>query len=250
MTEQAVELRRPRRRRRRVSVVGIIGELLMTAGVLVFLFLGWQLWLNDIIVGQQLREESAEIAQEWIKEGGSPEHADPLDPPVTAAVGNAQLLGLLLVPRWGEDYFRPIHEGVGASDVLNRNRIGHYPTTQLPGELGNFALAAHRSAYGGNFHNVHELRVGDHIYVQTPDGWYQYSFRNLEYVTPRGVGVLNAVPQAPDVAPTERIITLTTCNPFFSTAERIIGYGVFDRFYPLADGPPDEIAATVLQGAG
>jgi sortase A len=63
------------------------------------------------------------------------------------------------------------------------------------------------------------------------------------------------VPQAPDVQATERIITLTTCNPFFSTAERLIAYGVFDRFYPrLPDEPnagaPEEIVPIITEGAG
>jgi sortase A len=119
----------------------------------------------------------------------------------------------------------------------------------LPGELGNFALASHRSSGGGNFHDLHELRVGDHIYVETSDGWYRYTFRNLEYVRPSGVGVLNPVPQADGVAAAERVITLTTCNPFFSTAERIIAYGVYDEFFPRAGGVPSEIATNVT-GAG
>src|ERR1700712_3215858 len=51
---------RPPKKRRRVSVVGVIGELLITAGVLVFLFLGWQLWLNDLIVGNQ--QDKASVA--------------------------------------------------------------------------------------------------------------------------------------------------------------------------------------------
>lgn len=257
MTEQAVELRRPRnrRRRRRVSVVGVFGELLITAGVLVMLFLGWQLWLNDIIVGVQERQESLEQTQEWNhQQGGSNFSGDPLEPPVMAPVGNAEEFGMLIVPRLGDGY-PSIAEGIGTKDVLNKHLIGHYPTSAWPGEIGNFALAAHRSAYGGFFHNLHELRVGDHIFVETADGWYQYSFRNLEYVKPTGVGVLDPVPQAPDVQPTERIITLTTCNPFFSTAERLIAYGVFDRFYPRDaelpnNGAPEEIVPIITEGAG
>ena len=118
----------------------------------------------------------------------------------------------------------------------------------MPGEVGNFAIAAHRKAYGGGLENIHQLRVGDNMYVETEAGWYRYIFRSLEYVLPTGVGVLDPVPQAPGVTPTDRIITLTSCNPFWSTAERIIAYGVYDSWYPRAGGPPAEIAPLVQAG--
>lgn len=236
-------------------MVGVVGELLITAGILVLAFLGYQVWLGDVIVGGQLNGEALEQAEEWgsgysdipPSEAGDP--AISPDPPVLTAPANAERFANLIIPRFGGDYYRPIAEGVGTSDVLNKGNIGHYPTTQMPGVLGNFALASHRSSGGGNFRDVHRLRVGDHIYVETPDGWYQYSFRNLEYVRPSGVGVLNPVPQAEGAEATERYITLTTCNPFFSTAERIIAYGVYDSFYPRAGGVPAEIASNVT-GAG
>ena len=57
------------------------------------------------------------------------------------------------------------------------------------------------------------------------------------------------MPQADGATATDRLMTMTSCNPLFSAAERIIAYSVFDRFYPRADGPPDEIAATVAGGA-
>jgi sortase A len=245
-------LRRPRLRRprRRVTVVGVLGELLITAGVVVMLFLGWQLWLGDIIIGAQLQGESVEQSQVWEKNQADAQTGEPDDPPVMTASANAERFALLVVPRFGADYYRPIAEGVGTTDVLNKGNIGHYPTTQMPGAIGNFAIAAHRSAHGGNFHNLNDLRVGDLLYVETPDGWYAYRFRNLEYVQPTGVGVLYPVPQVIGAEATDRTITLTSCNPFFSTAERIIAYGVFERFYPRADGPPEEIAATVAGGAG
>lgn len=243
-----------RRPRRRVTVVGVLGELLITAGIVVLAFLGYQVWLGDAIVGGQLNREALEQGREWnagydLPPVDSGDATVSQDPPVTASPADAQRFAMLIIPRFGGDYYRPIAEGVGTTAVLNTGNIGHYPTTQLPGELGNFALASHRSSGGGNFHDLHQLRVGDHIYVETADGWYQYTFRNLEYVRPSGVGVISPVPQADGVAATERFITLTTCNPFFSTAERIIAYGVYDQFYPRAGGVPVEIASNVL-GAG
>jgi sortase A len=252
MTDRA--MRGAPRPRRRVSVVGVLGELLITAGLLVLAFLGYQVWLGDVIVGGQLHEQAVAQGQEWA--AGFPDVPPAEDgdadlseaPPVAIAPGNAQRFANLIIPRFGADYYRPIAQGVSTTEVLNKGNIGHYPSTQMPGELGNFALASHRVSGGGNFRDLHQLHVGDHIYVETADGWYQYTFRNLEYVRPTGVGVLSPVPQADGVRPAESVITLTTCNPIFTTAERIIAYGVFDSFYPRAGGVPAEIVSNV-QGA-
>ena len=159
------------RPRRRVSVIGVLGELLITAGALVLAFLGYQVWFADAIVGGQLNGEAVDQAEEWgagYSDVPPSEAGDPVasqDPPVMAASANAERFAILIIPRFGGDYYRPIAEGVGTTDVLNKGNIGHYPTTQLPGAPGNFALASHRSSGGGNFHDVHQLLVGDRIYV-------------------------------------------------------------------------------------
>ena len=229
--------------------------MLITAGVLVFLFIGWQVWLNDIIVGGEQTAAAGELGQSWAQAADTtapeapaadaPGDVAPAEPIVMEAPGNAQEFGILMVPRWGADYERKIAEGVGVSDVLNKIGLGHYPSSQMPGEVGNFALASHRKAYGGGFEHLHELQIGDHVYVETADGWYSYVYRSSEYVLSSGIGVIDEVPQRPDTAPTDRLITLTTCNPFYSTAERLIAYGVFDQWYPRAGGPPAEIAGTI-----
>ena len=235
-----------RRPRRRVSVVGVLGELLITAGGFVLLFLGWQLWFNDLVVGNQLHEESLHQSSTWQGNTSTAEHGTPNDPPVLDKPdGTGEVFGLMLIPRFGDEYYRPIAEGTGTVEVLNKGEIGHYPSSQMPGEVGNFAVAAHRTSYGKPFNGLSNLRVGDRIYVETADGWYKYIFRNLEYVQPTGVGVIAPVPQADGTAPVDRLMTMTSCNPLFSAAERIIAYSVYDTFYPRADGPPDEIAATV-----
>ena len=253
----------PRHKSRpRLSAVGIIGEVLITAGVLVLAFLGWQLWWNDMIMAGQQSKAAAEISQTWIDDERSsrdqaadtPQTTDPGesapadfgDPVVREAPPSAQSFAVLYVPRFGADYHRSIAEGIG-NNVLNSSRsgIGHYPDTQMPGELGNFALAAHRSANGGGMHLINELQLGDAIYVQTADGYYTYRFRDLEYVAPTAVDVIAPVPHNPDVAPVDRFITLTSCNPLLSTAERIIAYGVFEAWQPTSAGPPAEVATVI-----
>jgi sortase A len=263
--------RRPRARSRGVSLIGVIGELLITAGVLVMLFLGWQLWWNDAIMASEQSNAASEISQDWIEQdrqargeqeaangtasdasAATPDATDHGDPIVATAPGNADAFAVLYVPRFGDDYHRTVAEGTGY-DVLNSTRlgIGHYPDTQMPGEVGNFAVAAHRSAYGGGMHLINELQLNDAIYVQTADGYYTYRYRDMEYVSPATVEVIAAVPNAPDAVAVDRIITLTSCNPLYSTAERIIAYGVFESWQPTSAGPPTDLAPIIAaQAAG
>lgn len=243
---------------RPVTVVGVLGELLITAGALVFLFIGWQLWWNDMVTANAQSDAATTVSQAWIaKDPVSHDPAAPAPDPVTygapivrTAPAEARPFAVLYVPRYGAGYHRTIAEGTGM-DVLNSTRlgVGHYPNTQMPGEVGNFAVAAHRSAYGGGMHLINELQLGDPIYVQTADGYYTYRFRDLQYVAPTSVEVLAPVPTEPGVKPTDRIITLTSCNPLYSVAERIIAYGVFESWQPTSAGPPAGLAPIIAAQA-
>lgn len=241
--------RQRRRQRRRLSIIGIAGEVLITAGFLVFLFLGWQLWLNDIIVGDEQNHVAAELAKAWDAGNTSlnqeETQTDFGEPVVTATPEEDSTFAVMYVPRFGSDWAREVAEGIGVNSVLNTRRIGHYPTTQLPGQVGNVALAAHRLTYGAPFRDIDQLRLGDKLYLQTKDGYYTYNFRNLEYVSPQGVGVLEPVPQRPGETATDSILTIMSCNPKFSVAERIIAYAVFDSWRPISAGPPPGVASIV-----
>jgi sortase A len=240
-------------RRRRTSVVGVFGEIFITFGIVILLYLGWALWLNDAIFGASQGQVASSLSDQWQTDfdAGAPtptsEPTAAADDPVVMAVPETNApFATLIVPRLAADYQRPIAQGTGTK-VLNNAKLGmgHYAQSQMPGEIGNFALASHRSAYGGAFHIINQLVVGDPIFVETPDGWYEYLYRNTEFVRPSGVGVILPVPQENGLKPTERLITLTTCNPLYSSAERMVAYGVFEKWYPRADGPPPEIAALV-----
>ncbi|MET0589938.1 MAG: class E sortase [Naasia sp.] len=246
-TESTAEA--PSTTRRRISPIGVLGELLVTAGVLVLLFLGWQLWWNDWILAGSQTTAAEELSREWHERTEAVPAPAPSDesapapdygaPVVAAEPDDGDVIANLYVPRFGEDYVRTIAQGTG-TDVLNSTKlgIGHYPGTQMPGDVGNFAIAAHRSAYGGGMHLIDDFRLGDPIVVETPDGWYTYRFTNLEYVLPTAVSVLDAVPQNPEAVAGDRVITLTSCNPLFSTDERIIAYGVLESWQPASAGRP------------
>ncbi|WP_354497643.1 class E sortase [Mycetocola sp. 2940] len=230
-----------------MTVVGVIGELLVTGGVLVLLFLVWQLWLNDAVLRAEQDSKAAQLSESW--EAGVPEvaeeSADPVVPVLLAEPDDAEVFGILRVPRFGADYAAQLAGGVSTSRTLNPLGLGHYPGTQMPGELGNFAVAGHRNSHGKPLNAIGELHVGDAIIVEVPEGWYTYRFRTLEYVEPSGVGVLNPVPQVDAVEASDSIITLTSCNPAFSTAERIIAYGALESWTPRAAGPPASLTETM-----
>jgi sortase A len=251
-TEQASAPEQIAKPRRRVSVVGVLGEVFITVGVLVLLFLGWQVWLGNLIDGNSQKGEAVALSETWSRGGSTApapvDRPDPGPPAVSAEPGNAVQFANLIIPRFGADFVRPILQGVGVSDVL-RYGIGHYPGTQMPGEVGNSAYAAHRTGHGSPFFDIDKLQVGDSVYIEMEAGWYRYVVRSLEYVMATGVQVLEPVPQAPGAAPSDRLITLTSCNPIYTASERIIVYGVYDTWYPRAGGAPPELTPAAQASA-
>lgn len=242
-------------RRRGLTAVGVLGEILLTLGVVLLLYVAWQLWIGDAIQGAQNNAAGAEISQQWESlapagdsdageepDGGARDDAAPV---VADEPADGERFGVLHVPRFGAEYAVPMAGGVSRAVTLDPIGVGHYPGTAMPGGVGNFAVAAHRTTYGAPFNRIAELRLGDAIIVETEDGWYTYRFRTLEYVVPTAVDVLDAVPQVAAESDGERYLTMTSCSPMFSLAERIVAYGVFDGFSPRADGPPAELIGEV-----
>ena len=266
MTVDATGSRRARaaQGRRRAGVTGVLGEILLSLGVVVLLYVVWQMWVGDWIYGAQNNAAGQELSAQWEQQQPGPDalpipgfdpDATPSEDPVEIAPviapepADAEIFALMRVPRWGDDYATAIAGGVSRARTLDHIGIGHYPGTQMPGELGNFALAAHRTTWGAPFARIADLHVGDPIVIESPDGWYTYRFRTLEYVTPDAIDVLLPVPQAPGVHANERYITLTSCSPRFSLAERIVAYGVFEGFQPRADGPPASLRGQSAEAA-
>ncbi len=242
------------RPRRRTSVIGVLGELLITAGVIVLLYVVWQLWVGDLIYGAEAKAESEQLSQQWAQEyeppapepTGEPEPAEAgVEPVLLPEPADAEVFGIMRIPRLGSDYAFQMAGGTSRARTLDRTYIGHYPGTSMPGQSGNFAVAAHRTTYGAPFNRIAELRVGDAIVVETPAGWYTYRFRTLDYVTPTQTEVLLPVPAAMDVPAGTPYITMTSCSPMFSLAERIVAYGVFESFTPIDAGPPASLEAVV-----
>lgn len=241
------------------KLVQIAGELLITVGVVLLLFVAWQLWWTNVESDAKQTETIRNFAQEL---GGSegPVASDPADvtpsaptdygpPKVAEAPGHGGTIGIMYIPRFGADYTRPIVQGT-STDVLDTLGLGHYSNTAMPGATGNFAVAGHRQTHGAVLDNIHTLVPGDKIYVQTKDGFYVYVFRNNQIVLPSATDVLLPVPTQPAARPTEAYLTMTSCNPRFGSQERIIAYSLLDHWQPASAGPPAEIAAQVAKALG
>lgn len=225
---------------RAATALGVLGEVLITLGVLLGLFVVWQLWWTDVVA----EREQAQVVEDlgWAADTDAPEPADPAleqygTPPVLDEPEALTTFATLAVPRWGPDYLQPVSQGVGR-DVIDRLGLGHYPGTAMPGATGNFAVAGHRVTYGKPLNRVEELELGDPLVVQTEEVWYVYRVTATQVVMPADVQVIAPVPNDPVAEPTVATMTLTTCHPMFSARERFIVHAELDHWMWVADGVP------------
>lgn len=232
-------------RRASIGVVQWTGEILVTLGLVLLLYVAWQLWWTNI---------AADAAQNRAVQGMTEQYGGPTEPvsgdwddqqpPVSEPVDEGQAIGIVYIPRFGTDYSRPVVEGTGA-EVLDTLGLGHYSTSAMPGEVGNFSMAGHRQTNGKVLDRIDELGPADTIHVRTDQGYYTYVYRETLIVTPQDSSVIAPVPGEPDEQPTERLLTLTSCHPRFGDTERIIVHAEFDSWRPTWAGPPAQIASTV-----
>jgi sortase A len=239
-----------------VTVLGVIGEILLTLGVVTLLYVAWQLWIGDVIYAAEKSAVAKSLSEQWAADAAaSPSPTDSTgtlapqpastEPVVLPEAGDGQVFANLYIPRFGNDYAVQIAGGVTRADTLDPIGVGHYPGTPMPGAVGNVAFAAHRTTYGKPFNRIADLHVGDAIVIETPDGWYTYRFRTLEYVTPDSVDVLSPVPQSDSAAADGRYLTMTSCSPMYAMSERIVAYSVFESFTPRAAGAPASLTGGV-----
>lgn len=239
------------RRRRQSSIsrtAGIVGEVLATLAVLCGLYVIWQLWWTGI----QSQHAQMEVSQasSWSAPASASDGKEKIAPKQAGAVPvqprniqRGELAAQIYIPRFGTTWERNIVEGTSA-DLLAYGGIGHYTQSQMPGQLGNFALAGHRAGYGEPLSAVDKLQEGDPIVVRTQDFWYVYHYTGKKIVEPNDVSVIAPNPGKPEESATKSIITLTTCEPKYATAaHRWISWGDFDYWANVSDGVPQELAA-------
>ncbi|TCB93575.1 class E sortase [Micromonospora zingiberis] len=215
------------------------GELLITFGLVVLLFAGYEIWGKSAIVDAHQDELSQQLAQAWGPEGdptvapsASPSAPAPASP--KPPVQGKPIAGLY-IPKFDKEWV--VVEGVTQKDI--RYAPGHYPDSALPGQVGNFSVAGHRNR--ATFWRLDELRKGDPIIVQGRDEWYVYQVTDNLIVKPNQVEVVSPVPGRPGVKPTKRMLTLTTCNPKFDNYERLIIHAELTRTQSKDEGRPAEL---------
>jgi sortase (surface protein transpeptidase) len=183
---------RPPRDPVRATVRGL-GQLLITAGVVVLLFVVYEIWVTNLFGEQKQAAASEALDKLWAQEsdvvtapgqdlvtqsGGTVVVTAPADKTTsptrarhyntTEGVGFAKMY----VPSFGADFVLTIIEGTSQPDLYAGP--GHYQGTQYPGEPGNFALAGHRVNKGAPFDDLGLLNSCDAIVVETVDDWYVY----------------------------------------------------------------------------
>ena len=245
---------RPPRRKGFVvsSVLGILGEIFLTLAVVSALYIAWQLWWTGVVSEQTQTQQISDTS--WTAPASSDgsykiAKAQKGEPPAMAQPSEGDVVGQLYIPRFGLQWKRLIVEGT-TPEQLARHGLGHYPASQLPGQLGNFAVAGHRSGYGEPLGNVPDFKEGDPIVVRTDDYWYVYEYTSHEIVVPTQVDVVAPVPHHQGETPTQRLITLTTCEPRYTTAtHRWISYCKLKYWAKVSDGIPTELATQGDDGA-
>ena len=207
------------------------GKVLITVGILILLFVVYQLWGTGIYTARQQNklENQFEAALQSTGSSETPEFPvvtttrppgattptsapaptttqTPIEPPDTDAVAR------IVIPKIEADYI--VVEGVTLDNL--RDGPGHYPLTPMPGQAGNAAIAGHRTTYGAPFGKLDNLEPGDVINLRTYQGQFEYVIYDKFAVGPNATEVLDTDPAR------KATLTLTTCHPPYSAAERLI----------------------------
>jgi sortase A len=228
------------------TLAGGLGQTLVTAGVVLLLFVVYELWVTGLFAAREQDRLADELRTAW------PADAAVVGVPTSpVAPGVGEPFAVLHVPRLGEDWSRVVLEGT-AEDQLAQGP-GHYTGTAMPGQPGNVAIAGHRVGRGSPFLELDALRPGDPIVVEVADGWFTYrvladgqdpnGVPGQQVVTPDRIDVISPTPGgAADAAPTGAYLTLTTCHPRYSARQRLVVHAVLDgpgvTRADAPDGPP------------
>jgi sortase A len=204
-----------------MRVVGVIGRILIGAGIVLLLFVAYQIWGTSFQEGHtqntlrstlQHEAQNAEVKRA-LAEANALDRiptGPPVVAPTTRAPAEGKPVGEIRIPKIGIN--QVVVEGTNTQDL--RKGPGHYIGTPLPGEAGNSAIAGHRTTYGHPFYNLNELTKGDQIVVTTFQGIFVYDTIRSQVVSPSDGTVLKNAFGAD--------LTLTTCNPRFSASTRLV----------------------------
>ncbi|MFI7103840.1 class E sortase [Streptomyces sp. NPDC050161] len=212
-----------------------VGEVFITLGVLMLLFVTYQLWWTNVLANEEAGGAASTLQHTW-DEGG--EEKKTLTP--------GERFAIMYIPKL--DVKAPVAEGIDKHSVLDRGMVGHYDKssgikTAMPWDKkGNFSVAAHRNTHGEPFRYINKLTPGDKIVVETQSTYYTYQMESiLPQTSPQNVSVIQPVPQASGFKGPGRYITLTTCTPEFTSTYRMIVWGKMVDERPRSKGEPEAL---------
>ncbi len=254
-----------------------VGEVLITCGMVVLLFVVYELYVTNIFSAQKQASATTSLNNEWDTVGAGQQRSNHYD------LADGKGIAKLYIPAFGQDYVFTVIEGTNPNDLAIGP--GHYVGTALPGEPGNFAVAGHRVGEGAPFDDLGLVQSCDAILIETASDWYVYRMLPLPgevptWATDKGktkqcsgtdgeakvqplgglyqqtVGREIVLPSEGDVvAPIPHhygekvstgqeasLLTLTTCNPKFSAAQRMIIHAVLVKDWkktPANKMPPE-----------
>ncbi len=215
-------------------VVAATGRVLVTVGILILLLVAYQLWGTGIYEARQQSKLKHEFARSLRHESPTttttPDTVGPAPSTTTTTTlppPTGEAIALIRIPKIGVN--SAVVQGIERPDL--RKGPGHYPLTPMPGQVGNAAIAGHRTTYGAPFYRLDELAAGDDIAIRTVSGTYHYRVTQQLIVKPTDVQVLDPTPDA--------TLTLTTCNPRYSARQRLVVKAtlVADKSPPPAPAP-------------
>jgi sortase A len=251
------------------TVIRGVGQTLITCGLVLLLFVVYEVWVSNIFAHQRQDKVRQQFTQAIAKGQDPLKGQDRLNLPsgkqviIPAGEGFANLY----IPRFGKDYAWTVVQGTNDADL--ERGPGHYSNTAVPGQIGNFALAGHRVGKGEPFLNLDQLVPGDAVVVQTAGNWYVYRVLGdtakyaaamkltnsaarsagvldalsspdsqgvvgREIVSPSSVQVIDPVPDQPGATATRALLTMTTCHPKYSANQRMIIHAALVRSIPVS----------------
>lgn len=202
------------------SVSRVTGELLITLGVVTLIYLVYLLWWTDVVAYRAAAGNVCELGRAWAR-------SEPVTPSPGAPFATIQIPAIRNPETW------PVLDGIKQPQLMQG--VGWYPTTQLPGRPGNFAVAAHRRTWGDMFRYLNDVKTGDKIVVREGNTVYMYRIlQNPIYLPPTAVEVLDPIPGRSGLRQPGTYITLTTCDPVFNAYRRMAVFGVLESEHTTA----------------
>ncbi|MFH9295478.1 class E sortase [Streptomyces sp. NPDC017520] len=212
----------------------VVGEVFISLGVLMLLFVTYQLWWTNVRAEQIAGKETNRIQDEWARGDRKP-----------GVFAPGQGFAIMHIPKL--DVVVPIAEGIDKEKVLDRGMLGHYGEgrlkTAMPSDKqGNFSVAGHRNTHGEPFRYINKLEPGDPIVVETQDAYYTYEMASiLPQTAPSNISVIDPVPVGSGFEGPGRYLTMTTCTPEFTSTYRLIVWGKMVDERPRSQGKPDAL---------